>query len=120
MTSQLITIHPYYTTTGEWVFDDPSTGLIKEELVFGIDTMLDTMANIRGLDKTKGFDVAFSSTAMPDYDVKLTKRQEIDGNGKLYGTMYYCEEYGIEGWLCPSLYLYFTAAPDSIYIKVQA
>lgn len=119
MTNQLITIHPYYTTTGEWVFDDPSTGLIKEELVQGIDTMLDTMADMRGLDKSKGFDVTFSSTKIPKYDIRLTKMHEIDGNGKLYGTMYYCQEFETEGWLCPALYLYFTEAPDNIYIKVQ-
>lgn len=118
-TGKPITIHPYYTPKDGWVFDDPRTGLVKEGLVQGIDTMLDTMATMRELDRRKGFDITFSSTKIPKYDIRLTKMHEIEGNGKLNGTMYYCQEFETEGWLCPALYLYFAEAPADIYIKVQ-
>jgi len=118
-TGEPITIHPYYTTIDGWVFDDPRTGLVKEGLVQGIDTMLNAMAQLRGLNRREGFDITFSSNKIEDYDVKLNKLHEIDGDGQKNGTMYYCEEFETEGWLCPALYLYFTAAPDNIYIKVQ-
>jgi hypothetical protein len=28
--------------------------------------------------------------------------------------------YDVEGWLCPSLYLYFEQAPKDIHVRVEA
>jgi hypothetical protein len=111
-----MTIHPYHNGTG-WVFDDETTGMQAEGLVQGIDIILDKFSQEKNYNKFKGFDIQFDSQPIEDHDILLKKLYEIDNNGKENGTIYYCAKYNIEGWLCPSLYLYFSNTPDSIYIK---
>ena len=104
----LFTITPY-KHEGQWVFDDESRELDKEPFVAGIDDILDTVAN--GATKLT---VIFSSAPFPGASLTLTRlREEMDGN------WYQCEELGMEGWLCPAMFKYFTSAPDKIYVQFK-
>jgi hypothetical protein len=103
-----------YKYEGMWVFDDEQAGLIKEPFVEGADTMIDAMiADIADADT--GFRIIFSASAFPGYQHKLEwVRPELSGN------IYRSAELGMEGWLCPALFKYFSAAPAVIYLKVEA
>lgn len=107
----LLVIMPY-KWNGQWVFDDESVGLIREPFVSGIDVMIDrATANIP--DAAKGFKLIFSATPFPGYTLKLDwRRAEYGGN------WYWCEQFGMEGWLCPALFKYFASAPDHLYAQI--
>jgi hypothetical protein len=100
-----------YKSAGMWVFDDPTTGLVKEPFVCGIDTMITALVKGLGLSNPEnGFALIFSGEPFPGYHLELNwKRQEHGGN------WYYCVEQKIEGWLCPSLFKYFPKVPDRIF-----
>ncbi len=102
-----------YKIHGQWVFDDEAAGLRQEALVLGIDQMIErATAQIRAAEQ--GFKLFFSPAPFPGYQVKLEwRRIEFGGN------WYWCEQFGIEGWLCPALYKYFDQAPKEIYAKVE-
>ena len=102
-----------YKSDGQWMFDDEATGLLREPFVLGIDTMLDkATAAIPNADK--GFKLFFSPTPFPGYTVKLEWRREEYG-----GNWYFCEQFGIEGWLCPALFRFFDEAPAELYAKAE-
>ena len=102
-----------YKYEGMWVFDDPDVGLRHEPFVLGIDEMITrVVASIP--DAEKGFRLLFSPTPFPGYTVKLEWRREESG-----GNWYYCQQLGIEGWLCPALFKYFDRAPAELYGKAE-
>lgn len=111
-TINVITIYNYY---GTWVFDDESTGLVREAFVSGADVIIDLM--VRDIPNAKqGFTCIFSKNPFPtsQYELKLkTRGNEVQGN------WYTCEALGIDGWLCGSLYKYFEVEPESIFIQVK-
>ncbi len=103
-----------YKVHGQWVFDDEAVGLRQEALVLGIDQMIDqTTAGLPNAEN--GFKLFFSPAPFPGYTLRLVwRRAEFGGN------WYWCEKFGIEGWLCPALYKYFDQAPQEIYAKAEA
>lgn len=111
-------IHPYHNGFG-WVFDDERVGLVAEGLVDGIDTILDRYTAEHKINRKEGLDVTFSAQEIPEYDILLEKMHEVRNDGRNHGTMYYCKKYNIQGWLCPSLYLYLPEAPNNIYVKTH-
>ena len=102
-----------YRYEGMWVFDDPTTGLVREPFVSGIDTMLDRLtADIPNAQN--GFRLIFSEKPFPGYQVKLEwRRSEYEGN------WYYSPDYDMEGWLCPALFKYFPKAPRELYGRAE-
>jgi hypothetical protein len=103
-----------YRFNGQWVFDDEAVGLRQEPLILGIDMMIEK-ATAQIPDANNGFKLFFSPCPFPGYTVKLEwRRTEFGGN------WYWCEQYGIEGWLCPALFNYFQQAPTEIYAKPEA
>lgn len=103
-----------YKYQGTWVFDDPSKGLDKEAFVCGIDKMIDSVtANIP--DAKNGFRLLFSPNPFPGVQLSLELRRPESG-----GNWYYCAELNFEGWLCPALFHYFSAAPTRLYAKAEA
>jgi hypothetical protein len=96
-----------------WVFDDPAVGLDKEPFVAGIDTMIDKITSDIP-DAHLGFRALFSAAPFPGHTDKLEWRREESG-----GNWYYNDRYKMEGWLCPALFRYFSAAPREIYVKVE-
>jgi hypothetical protein len=102
-----------YKHHGMWVFDDPRVGLVQEPFVAGADTMIDrVVADIP--DAEHGFTMIFSSTPFPGHQYRLDWRREESG-----GNVYYAEQLGLEGWLCPALLKYFTEAPKQLYVQTK-
>ncbi len=102
-----------YKVEGQWVFDDPTAGLVREAFVAGIDTMLDrATAHIPNAEA--GFKLLFSPNPFPGYALKLEWRREEYG-----GNWYWCDQFGMEGWLCPALFKYFPTAPKELYAKPE-
>lgn len=111
-TINVIEIYKYHDI---WVFDDESTGLIREAFVSGADLIIDKMVE-HIPNAENGFICIFSGKYFPTatYELKL----KIRGDEKI-GNWYTCEELGIDGWLCGALYKYFDVEPESIYIQVK-
>lgn len=112
MANVLTVIEPYwYIDT--WVFDDESVGLDKEPFVQGIPEMIDVL--VKDIPNARsGFMLLFSSLPFSGYQVELTRVREEYG-----GYWYKAKDEGAEGWLCPALFRYFDAAPESLYIKAE-
>ena len=111
--NSLFVIAPY-RYEGMWVFDDPRVGLFREPFVSGIDAMIDRLVeNIP--NAAKGFRLVFSPTPFPGYEIKLEWRREEHG-----GNWYWCDQYAIEGWLCPALFKYFDKAPRELYARAES
>ena len=113
MGNAIMTIHPY-KHEGLWVFDDETTGLVKEPFVSGADDIIERM--VAGIpNAAKGFNLIFSAAPFPGFDLELDwRRQEFDGN------WYYAAQLDMEGWLCPALFKYFDAAPEKLYAQFKA
>jgi hypothetical protein len=110
--NSIMVIFPY-KYQGTWVFDDEAAGLVREPFVAGIDTMIDRMvADIP--DAARGFKALFSASPFPGYTLKLTWLRADSG-----GNWYYADAFQMEGWLCPALLKYFSAAPREIYVKAE-
>ena len=111
--NSLFVIAPY-RYEGMWVFDDALVGLVREPFVAGIDQMIDQLvANIPNAEK--GFRLVFSPTPFPGHQAKLEWRRPESG-----GNWYWCDQYQLEGWLCPALFKYFDKAPAELYARAKA
>lgn len=108
----ILVIRPYYWE-GTWVFDDERVGLVREPFVCGAPEMIDVLvADIP--EARKGFRLLFSALPFPGFQAKIVwVREEITGN------WYRWEERNLEGWLCPALFKYFDAAPQTIFCKAE-
>jgi hypothetical protein len=105
-------IQPYWYLD-MWVFDDPRVGLSAEPFVGGADTMIDRVTS-HITNAKLGFNMLFSGTPFPGYQFRLEWRRE-EGSGNVY----YSEDLGAEGWLCPALFRYFDERPGEIYVQVK-
>lgn len=106
-----------YKYLGTWVFDDPSTGLVKEAFVAGVPEVLEGLLEANGIplaEAEKGFKLTFSGVAFPGYQrMAVWERAENDGN------WYKDKETGQQGWLCPALFKYFSEAPAALFIRAD-
>lgn len=105
--NSIMVLHPYWHA-GTWVFDDESKGLDKEPFVCGIPEIIDAVVHDTP-DARAGFRLLFSTSPFPGYTLKLVWRRAESG-----GNWYYSQQHGTEGWLCPALFKYFTAAPPEL------
>lgn len=112
MPNQIQVIAPYWSA-GTWVFDDPSTGLVREPFVQGIPEMIDDL--VRDIPNAQqGFRLLFSPSPFPGFQRRLEwVREEMEGN------WYRADEPPVEGWLCPALFHYFESAPPELYVKAE-
>jgi hypothetical protein len=112
MSNQIQVIAPYWHL-GTWVFDDPTTDLVKEPFVSGVPEMInDLVADIS--NARQGFRLLFSADPFPGFQRKLEwVRTEFDGN------WYRMDEPPMEGWLCPAMFHYFEEAPAELYVKAD-
>jgi len=110
--NQIMILTPY-KFHGQWVFDDESTGLNREAFVAGIDTMLDILT--REIPNAhKGVTLLFSHAPFVGSQIRLDWVRGDQG-----GNWYRCEEYRMDGWLCPALFKYFDEAPEQIYAQTK-
>ena len=102
-----------YKYYGQWVFDDESTGLIREAFVSGTDDIIDVLVeNISGAEE--GFLLSFSDIKFPDYQVMFEWVESVE-----IGNWYQVKKLNMFGWLCPALFKYFDTAPKIIYVKTK-
>ena len=108
----IMVIAPYrYNAT--WVFDDPTVGLEQEPFVSGADAILDEL--VAAIPNARdGFRLLFSDSAFVGNQRSLTLRREYEGGG-----WYGLDGSPLEGWLCPSLFKYFSETPAKLYIRVE-
>jgi hypothetical protein len=114
MNNAIYTIQPY-KFNGMWVFDDDRVGLIKEAFVAGMDDIMDKITESFE-NASQGFNLVFSEHPFPEFDISLSKI-ENPTESAYGGTWYYCNEYDMNGWLCPALFLYYPTAPANLYAK---
>jgi hypothetical protein len=125
-----LTIYPYLLRGYCWVFDDPRTGLKEEAFVLGTSEIISRVVDAKGIaNAAKGFALTFDAAPF-DHDVELTWLPASEAARKAgystsdlpdVGNWYKVNVYGREmiGWLCPALFLYFQAAPKTIYAKAE-
>jgi hypothetical protein len=125
-----LTIYPYLTGGGCWVFDDERTGLKEEAFVLGMSEMISRVVEAKRISNAaQGFALVFEAHPF-DHDVELTwispvdAARELDASAGLMpeiGNWYRGNVLGQEmlGWLCPALFLYFENAPPKIYAKAE-
>jgi hypothetical protein len=98
---------------GQWVFNDPDVGLIKEPFVAGADTLIEKVLP-EGAQKGA---LTFSDNYFPTrhYVLDMVK----DNSSTNEGTYYHCKELNHDLWLCPALLKYFKTPPKKIYFKIK-
>lgn len=100
---------------GRWFFDDPARNIFNEELVYGMDTILDVLcAGKRRL--SQGIGITFSDEPLPDALQLDWVHKELAGAG---GDWYRAATINVVGWCCPTLEAYFPAAPKTLYLKLS-
>ena len=103
-----------YRWFGQWVFDDDDLGLRREAFISGMDDIIDKLVeNVPYA--SMGFTLLFSETPFPGHTEELVLVGE-----ELGGNWYAHDRLKMEGWLCPSLFKYFSEAPTTIYIQIKA
>lgn len=119
--NQIMIIQSYWKHN-TWCFSDESVGLKDEPFVAGADDIITALVR-KHLVKTKitginnvEINLMFSKDFFPDYDTILHHIGE-QGSGNLYETI--IDDVKYVGWLCPALLLYFSKAPETIYVKIK-
>jgi hypothetical protein len=112
--NQINVIHPYLWH-GQWVFDDPDVGLLKEAFVAGADDVCDRLVEMVGLPGEDQFTLRFSKDKFPSTQFSFVWVGEGEGNGHYY----YCGKLKLISWLCPALFRYFDMAPLEIHIQAK-
>jgi hypothetical protein len=108
----IMVITPYWYN-GTWVFDDASTGLMREPFVAGVPEMIDLL--VEDIPEAKsGFRLLFSANPFPAYQKRL-----IWLRGDMGGNYYRLEDTSMEGWICPAMFRYYQAAPKNLYVKAE-
>jgi hypothetical protein len=102
-----------YVDRGTWMFDDPAVGLVREPFVAGIPEMIDLLVE-RIPNARQGFRLLFSAHPFPGCHVEVEQVSEESG-----GVWYRWAEQDRQGWLCPALLRYFSAAPAKLYCRAE-
>jgi hypothetical protein len=112
--NSIFIIAPYWSS-GTWVFDDPSVGLVKEPFVSGVPEILNEL--VAAIPNARnGFRLLFSDSPFPGFQAEFIKVRE-----EYSGTWYRrASDARIEGWLCPALFKYYPTAPEHLFVKAEA
>jgi hypothetical protein len=111
--NSIFLIAPYWSS-GTWVFDDPSVGLVKEPFVSGVPEILNTLVSAIP-NARNGFRLLFSETPFPGWQDEFVRVREEYG-----GTWYRrASDEKVEGWLCPALFKYYSKAPERLFIRAE-
>lgn len=124
------TIYPYLIGS-TWVFDDPQAGLKEEAFVLGMSEMIFRLVEAKRIpDAAEGFALTFNSEPFDGFDAELTWLRSDDSQvvpgqdgsaSQILGNWYKGIVAGqeMQGWLCPALGLFFSAAPTRIFVKAE-
>lgn len=124
----MLTLYPYLKS-GTWMFDDPRTGLKEEAFVLGADAVLTRLVHLKAIPAAeRGFTLQFSAEPFDGADAELRWLRSDDplavpgqGESAAAGNWYSGVVVGqvMQGWLCPAMSLYWSAAPARIFVKVE-
>jgi hypothetical protein len=114
-----------FLKAGMWVFNDEAVGLREEPFVAGIDDMIFKAFNrMHGRKAREGDKVTlvFSADPFPGSEIHLEwvegDTENMEKRGNVYKAVTGAVE-GMQGWLCPALFRYFTEAPRNLYIQLR-
>ncbi len=120
--NSILTLAPY-KWHNQWVFDDETTGLVREAFVAGADTLLDVLTG-----NAQSCILLFSASPFPD-SIKLNLVRTAPSGSDYIAEIpdsYFNAESEIPEtirthplWLCPALFKYFPTAPKNIYVQVK-
>lgn len=96
-----------------WVFDDIGRGLIREPFVAGIPAIFDRLVK----PGTKVFQLTFSASPIPE-NVTMARQVRQENGGNWYRVEGGAAD-GMEGWLCPALFKFFTTAPRKLWFTTK-
>ena len=114
----ILELYPY-KIRGCWVFDDERAGLKEEAFVLGMTEIISKVVERHGIpNASSGFRMLFSHQPFQGGQAEI---QKIAGGSQEDGNWYEGEICGepMKGWLCPALYLYFSKAPERIYMRAE-
>lgn len=104
--NQIFVLHPY-KYNGLYVFDKEEWGTVKEVFVPSATEFLRVLSGDR-----QEFNLLFSTSPFPaSHKVDLI---ETDESGSLYNS----KELGMTMWLCPYLFMFYSQAPEHIYLQI--
>jgi hypothetical protein len=122
-------VYPYFKA-GTWMFDHASVGLREEAFVNGADAVLTRLVHLKAIPAAeRGFTLRFSDEPFDGADAELkwvrgcsAEVADADAAGSSHGGNWYSctvADEVMQGWLCDSLLLFFSAPAARIYIKVE-
>lgn len=113
MPTGVLVLQPY-REKGSWLFDDPTTGLLREPFVGDINAMLDRLSATIP-DAQRGFRLLFSLQPFEGQQTTFSwvRADPVEGN------WYRADETGAEGWMCPALFCYFPVAPPKLFVRAE-
>ena len=120
--SNAIMVIAPYRHAGTWVFDDPAAGLTREPFVAGVPEMIDVL--VKDIPEAEqGFRLLFSANPFPGHQKTLTwSRGDMGGNYYTLDSPIYPSgktDPPMEGWICPAMFKYYDAPPESLYVKAE-
>ncbi|WP_207496947.1 DUF6717 family protein [Aridibaculum aurantiacum] len=110
--NQVNVIHPYRTSHGTWVYDDPDVPVYAEAFVMGSSELIDMVVG----KEVNHFTAYISEQPLPNASVILDNVDEQVGDG-IKG-WYEWRGKGHRNWFCGHLTDYFTGYPKTIYISI--
>jgi len=115
-----LVIYPYLIDP-IWVFDDARAGLKEEAFVCGASEMISRVVEAKRIPNAAGgFMLTFSDVPLKDGDVELhwLRRDETQ---IMPGNWYRANVAGqtMDCWLCPALELYFSTAPQKLFVRAD-
>jgi hypothetical protein len=120
-----MTIYPYLQGT-TWVFDDERTGLQAEAFVLGASEMISRIVQAKAIpNAAQGFAMTFGDEPFDGFDVELiligSDSAIVAPDEQLQGDWYLgvVADQEMTCWLCPALLLYFTTAPQRLYVRAE-
>ena len=104
-----------YKCDGLWCFDAPNLGLSAEPFVDGMDVIIDRMHSQMppGVEKPV---LLFSETIFSTGE-QLFWMETEDRAGEPWNR-YSCPALDLDGWLCPSLLMFFQNPPAILYARL--
>jgi len=121
-----ITAITVYNDGGVLMFDDPGRGIYREAFVAGADVILVKVATMVGADPDR-FNLLFSAHKFPGSQFSIKWVSGDKGGAGQEGNIYELDfasgepngETKVQGWLCPTLFSYFSEAPDEIHFCIK-
>jgi hypothetical protein len=105
-----------YLHEGQWVFDDDRFGLTREPFVLGADDVIGILAQPFGRGPSRRFKLIFSAHPLPDAQLVADRVGEWSKEG---GANYQTRALPKQFWLCPALFYYVAAAPETLYARAE-